>query len=818
MTQHDAAKRSAPRVTVVTPTFNRADLVALTIRSVLDQTFRDFEYLVIDDGSNDATAAVVQHMDDPRITYFHHENRGEAATTNRGWAMARGEYFAVLSSDDLVAPAWLERMVALMDENPDILVAYPDYDVIDAQGRVQDLALLPDYDRTLMYGCFRTLPGVGAVIRRSALPDLRTLRNPDLRHAPDLDSWLRLGILGPFRHRPERLGSWRSHVGSITLAERNPASAAELLRIANRFFGMPDLPPDIQRLRRFAMAEALAAASFTLRDSHPLRSAVYLRRSYGVSPAQPAFVPSYWRRPPRPTNRAIARLLARSLRSRTARALRGIGRLLPMPIRRPARALAERLGLLPHHAALLPAPPMAEPGPPAPVVQSVAPADLPPPVPTQAQQRLDALMPQLRDDMFAFRECVPALSPTAALLACLRASARELASPPLGLTTGRILERLPGRIDHLLIVPWVNAVGGSETVTTGLIGALRRLRGDAGLCVLAPDLNYEPSGLDRHQGLAFLGLSDIDPALDGAARQEILDRILVHRRPRVAHCINSGTAWRAFLDRGRNYAEDIALFANIYSDIRVADGVPASIYYYDFLPHCLPHLAGVLADNHTVNRKAVAAFGLDAAMASRMHVVRTPVIGLLGGDPARDLRAFEPSGEKRSLWLSRMATEKRLDVLARLAVRLPNRRFRMHGHGGSAMSQLEDLRVLPNVEIAGAFEALDKVPFGEFDSYVFTTSGEGMPVSLLEVAARGLPVVAPDIGGIGEFVTEETGWLIPAAGAVEHYAEALAQIEAQPEEARRRVEAAQAVLLRDYTRDALDQALGRIPRYLGVAR
>ncbi len=812
--------RKPPRVTVVTPTYNRADLIGLTIQSVLTQTFHDFEYLIIDDGSSDATEMVVRSFGDPRLVYLRHENRGEAATTNRGWAMARGEYFAVLSSDDLVTPNWLEHIVALLDEKPELLVVYPDYDVIDDAGRTQQDIFLPDYERDLMVGCFRTIPGVGTLIRRSALPDMSRLRNPDYRHAPDLDSWLHLSLRGPFARLSERLASWRSHAGSITVAERNSARASELLCIARRFFETPGLPAEVTRLRRFAMAEAQAIAGWILQESNPLRAALHLRQSYRISPVQPAFVPPYWRRAAQPDNSALIRLLVRSLRHRTRRGVRSAAMQLPARLRRSLRRVAEQFGLLaPIPAGVAPRAGLNAPPPPS-ISADVTPpseATTPPPTPSwdEAQHRLDALLPQLREDLSAFRHIVAPLSPTPTLLNHLRAGAHRLATPPLGLIMSRAIDHLPSRIDHLLLLPWISGVGGSETVTARLIEALRRLREEAGICIIAPDVSQRATGARHHDGIAFLGLSDIDGGIDDDARQEILDRILIQRRPGTVHCINSRIGWLAFRDRARHYAVDSALFANIYSDIRLGDGAPAASYYYDFLPHCMEHLTGVLGDNFTILRKAAAAFGGGATRGERMHVVRTPVIGLGGGDPARDLRRFQPSADRRSLWLSRIAAEKRLDIVARLAAHLPARSFEMFGDSGMASVDLSELRAQPNVTIPGAFHSLRDIAMERFDSYVFTTSGEGMPVALLEVAACGLPVIAPDIGGIGEFVTDDTGWLVSAAGEASSYAEALAQIEAAPEEARRRVQAAQALLLCDYSRDALDRSLASIPGYLG---
>lgn len=113
-----------PRVSVIIPTYNRADKLPRSIESVLDQTLEDFELLVVDDGSTDDTAAVVTGYDDPRVKYVPHEvNRGASAARNTGIDNAEGDYVALLDSDDEFAPEKLERQVGLLDSRSEEWVA-----------------------------------------------------------------------------------------------------------------------------------------------------------------------------------------------------------------------------------------------------------------------------------------------------------------------------------------------------------------------------------------------------------------------------------------------------------------------------------------------------------------------------------------------------------------------------------------------------------------------------------------------------------------------------------------------------------------------
>jgi len=111
--------KKAPTVSVVIPTYNLAHLIGRAIRSVLDQTYQDFEIIVVDDGSTDNTEEVIRSLNDPRIHYIHHEkNRGGAAARNTGIKVAQGEYIAFQDSDDEWLPEKLEKQMQVFENAP----------------------------------------------------------------------------------------------------------------------------------------------------------------------------------------------------------------------------------------------------------------------------------------------------------------------------------------------------------------------------------------------------------------------------------------------------------------------------------------------------------------------------------------------------------------------------------------------------------------------------------------------------------------------------------------------------------------------------
>ena len=101
-----------PKVSVIIPTYNRAHLVGRAIQSVLDQTYRDFELIIVDDASTDNTEEAIRHFEDKRIVYIRHErNKGAPAARNTGIRAARGEYVAFQDSDDEWLPEKLEKQI-----------------------------------------------------------------------------------------------------------------------------------------------------------------------------------------------------------------------------------------------------------------------------------------------------------------------------------------------------------------------------------------------------------------------------------------------------------------------------------------------------------------------------------------------------------------------------------------------------------------------------------------------------------------------------------------------------------------------------------
>lgn len=148
---------NSPRtVSVLVPTYNRSYCIARTLDSALQQTHRDVEVIVIDDGSTDNTRALIaqRYAGDARVRYFYQQNRGVAAARNLGLRMADGEYIAFLDSDDIWKPWKLELQLQALDRVPEAGMVWTDMEAIDPDGMVFEKKYLRHmYDAYRWFTC-----------------------------------------------------------------------------------------------------------------------------------------------------------------------------------------------------------------------------------------------------------------------------------------------------------------------------------------------------------------------------------------------------------------------------------------------------------------------------------------------------------------------------------------------------------------------------------------------------------------------------------------------------------------------------------------
>lgn len=223
-----------PTVTLVTPTFNQADFLEATIESVLGQDYPNIDFIVIDDGSTDATPEVLSKFNG-RVRVCRHKNMGQVRTLNEGWGAARGKYLSYLSSDDLLEPNAISAMVAALESNAELVCAFPNSDLIDAQGRIIKRSVCKPFSLEQTLVSQECQIGPGAVFRRDAYQRIGGW-DPSFRLAPDREFWLRLAREGTFHFDDRALAKYRLHVRATSYRVVSDEVTKEYIDVLDRFF------------------------------------------------------------------------------------------------------------------------------------------------------------------------------------------------------------------------------------------------------------------------------------------------------------------------------------------------------------------------------------------------------------------------------------------------------------------------------------------------------------------------------------------------------------------------------------------------------
>ncbi len=214
--------QKSPSISVITPVYNAEKYIAETIESVLAQTFKDFEFIIIDDQSKDKTRKIVEDFarKDRRIKYFINEkNLGIAGNRNRGLSLATGKYIAWQDADDISLPTRLEKQFKFLEANPKVAICGSYLQFFDDKGDHGVRKYSAD-DASLRRTIFRFSPVAqpSAMIRKSSLDKVGKY---DLRWPPaeDLDMSFRLGSKNKLANIPEVLVRYREHPNSATFSK-----------------------------------------------------------------------------------------------------------------------------------------------------------------------------------------------------------------------------------------------------------------------------------------------------------------------------------------------------------------------------------------------------------------------------------------------------------------------------------------------------------------------------------------------------------------------------------------------------------------------
>jgi glycosyltransferase involved in cell wall biosynthesis len=244
-----------PLVSIITPSYNQAEYLEETIRSVFGQTYSNLEYIVVDGGSSDGSREIIESYAEGLAWWFSEPDLGQTDAINKGFARSNGEVLAWLNSDDLYLPEAVAEAVDFLQTYPDVGLVYGDADYINQAGEV--VGRFPARQASLarlQRGAVH-IPQQASFFRADLWRQVGPL-DPSFYFAMDYDLWVRLAALAPFRYVPRLWAQFRLHSTGKSIAE-DALCWPEMMRVHWRNGGGWTSPIVARYLLRRLLAPAI---------------------------------------------------------------------------------------------------------------------------------------------------------------------------------------------------------------------------------------------------------------------------------------------------------------------------------------------------------------------------------------------------------------------------------------------------------------------------------------------------------------------------------------------------------------------------------
>ena len=249
----------SPKVSICIPTYNRKDYIRQTLDSIFAQTYKDYEVIVVDDGSTDGTKDMLDHFG-YKLRYHWQANAGAAAARNALLRLAKGEFIAFIDSDDLFLPSAVERLLTAIENKSGNVIAYSPYLRIDKNGKIIGKSRPEFHSGYMTAQLFQHVfvHTLGSMFPKRFLEDVGGF-DESLSVGEDYDLWLRLSLKHRFLPLPEPTSKRRRHSNNI--ANRSFEGCSTVLKVLERFYyekGGRGIVPKRSAMRRLSQVACRA--------------------------------------------------------------------------------------------------------------------------------------------------------------------------------------------------------------------------------------------------------------------------------------------------------------------------------------------------------------------------------------------------------------------------------------------------------------------------------------------------------------------------------------------------------------------------------
>jgi glycosyltransferase involved in cell wall biosynthesis len=354
----------------------------------------------------------------------------------------------------------------------------------------------------------------------------------------------------------------------------------------------------------------------------------------------------------------------------------------------------------------------------------------------------------------------------------------------LGIIICQLLKFVTKTPDYLFLPPELNN-GGTEKLMLNYIRAIQKVHPKWQIAIIGARPRNGP--LNKAPDVDFIDFCGFTQGLSEYEREIIWSRLLIQLEVRRLHLINNELWYRWIANHQElliknNFKIYVSLFMKEYA--HEIDRVKS--FADPDLVEIYPTVTKVFTDNKKVIDEAL----YNNAFDPKKFIVHYQPEALQMTPP----KLLASDHTLRVLWASRISFQKRPDLLKEIARKVDPDKIRIDAYGRTQDYKKTYLQGIPALTYKGAFDGINSLPTDKYDVYLYTSTTDGLPNILLEIASRGLPIIASDAGGIGEFIINDKTGLLVDIDDIDGYIKALNKIKSNPKSAKKLAIASQKLL------------------------
>jgi glycosyltransferase involved in cell wall biosynthesis len=336
--------------------------------------------------------------------------------------------------------------------------------------------------------------------------------------------------------------------------------------------------------------------------------------------------------------------------------------------------------------------------------------------------------------------------------------------------------------DIVVLIPHCR-LSGAARIAGAMVRALRQAYSDQRMLIVVTDATefWRPDWYGN--GWDLLVISDILESASPSIRISVLLDLIRGVNPQKVYNVNSKLAWDLFSVYGQQLSQEASLFAYLFcwdmNEHGDKGGYPITQFQI-----CFDYLAGVIVDSMFLRNDLVQRYALPKRLSRKIKVIHTPLENDLDLNLSRALSVRRDRGSPLTcFWAGRFDRQKRFDIVVEIARKMPE--LRIYAWGKPVLgddASVDDHNLPDNITLMGVYDNIDDIALASFDFFLYTSQWDGLPTVLIEVAARGIPIVCSAVGGIQDLINQDTAWPVQDILVPDAYIQQIQAMLADPKE------------------------------------